>query len=320
MATDRTTQKDLGIIYRKLRWVWPLAIVVLAVLYFLSGFYVIKPEEVGVVRRLGRVVASAVRPGIHYRLPWPVDKLDKVKVREVRRMSVGFRFIDRQAGISPIPWEMQFLTGDTNVINIQMIIQYTIVDPAKYLFNVASAHWLVRKVAESAIVKKVGSMRVDDVLTVGKPDIQRSVRNQLQEALDGYGTGLQISQVTLQEVRPPEEVAPAFRDVSSAREDRQRKINEARGYSNEVLPRAEGERRKTIAAAEARKESRTKMAKGDANRFLSRLIEYEKSPEVTGDRNYIEGMEQILSRVKKYIIGQKEGDSSPVKIKLFRKP
>lgn len=319
MGESRAVRRDLEFICRTLRWAWPALIATAVILYLLSGFYVIKPEEIGVVRRFGRVIGPAVRPGMHYRLPWPISRLDKVRVREVRRMSVGFRFIDKQAGIAPSPWEMQFLTGDTNIINIQMIIQYIVRDPAEFLFRVEGAQWLVRKVAESALVEKVGGMKVDDVLTIGKPDIQGYVRERLQRTLDDYGCGLQVLQVTLQEVSPPEDVAPAFRDVASAREDRVRKINEAKGYRNEVLPRAEGERRKMIAAAEAEKESRIKRAKGDAERFLSRLTEYEKAPRITAKRNYIESMEQILAGVRKYIVGHKKGKAAPVKIKLLKK-
>ena len=124
---------DITTVSRRLRWVWPAAVALLAALYLLSGFYVIKPEEIGVVRRFGKVVAPRVVSGIHYRCPWPVDRLDKVRVAEVRRMSVGFKFIDKATGIAPLPSEAQFLTGDTNIVNIQMIVQYIIADPAAYI-------------------------------------------------------------------------------------------------------------------------------------------------------------------------------------------
>jgi membrane protease subunit HflK len=320
MSSRKAVHRDLTTIFSHLRWTVPLIVVVLIALYFVSGFYVIKPEEIGVVRRFGRVVAPLVTPGIHYRLPWPIDRLDRIRPSAVRRMSIGFRFLERQAGMQPVSWEVQFLTGDTNILNIQMIIQYIISDPVAYLFNVNDVHFLVRKVAEAAMMEVVGGMGVDEVLTTGKTEIQNYVKKQTQSVLDDYSSGLQIVKAHLQDVNPPEEVAPAFRDVASAKEDKQRKINEAYGYMNDMIPRVRGKADKEIAAAEAQKGVRINEAKGDAQRFLALLVEYEKAPGVLSERIYIGNMEEILAAVKKFIVGQEEGKPSPVRLKLLQKP
>jgi membrane protease subunit HflK len=310
--------EDIRFTWLQHRWVLPFGIAALVLFYLLSGFYVIAPEEVGVVCRFGRVVAPAVPPGLHYHWPRPFEKLYREKVREVKRMPIGFKFIEQQAGIPPTSWETQFLTGDTNIINIQMIIQYMVRDPAAFLFHVKDAQWTVRKIAEAALVRKLAGMNVDEVLTTNKTEIQMYVKKYLQESLDRYGTGLQVVGATFQEVNAPVEVAPAFRDVASAKEDKQRVINDAYGYMNDVLPRAKGMAEKMIASGEADGNSKVKHARGEADKFESILAEYEQAPELTGERIYREYIERILSRVRKYIVGQKDDATSPVRLKMLK--
>lgn len=310
---------DFLTVCRRLRWVFPAACAVLPVLYLLSGFYVIKPEETGVIRRFGRVAGATAGSGMHYRLPWPMERLDKVRVQEVRRMSVGFKFLDRYAGIGPSPWEAEFLTGDTNIITIQMIVQYVVRDPVRFLFNVDGVQWLVRKAAEASLVEIIAGMEVDEVLTTGRAGIRDYVKKRVQEILDGCESGVQVCEVNLQELNPPPEVAPAFREVASAREDRQRRINEAQGYENEIIPRAEGEAERTIAAAEADKATRIAEARGDTQRFLSLLTEFEKAPDLTARRYYLERMEEIMARVRKYIAVGDARDPSPLAVRLLER-
>lgn len=315
MSLLTAVRDDVAAAVGKLRWVWRLAVLVPLGLYILSGLYVIRPGEVGVVRRFGRVIGPAVRPGLHYRLPWPVDKMDRVSLA-VRRMPIGFKFIDREAGIAPSSWEAQFLTGDANIIVMRMIVQYAVRDPVRYLFGVEEAQWLVRKAAEAVLAGKVAGMRVDDVLTTARDEIQVEVRDELQRTLSETGTGLQVMGATLQDVAAPEEVAPAFRDVASAREDKQRRINEAYGNENDLIPRARGERDKMIASAEAERDARAREARGEAERFRSLLAEYRKAPAITAERMYLEAMEEILRETKVYITG---GDdrASPLRLRLI---
>jgi len=289
-------------------------------LYLLSGFYVIKPGDIGVVRRFGRVRSPSVLPGMHYRIPWPVDRVDHVSVHAIRRMSVGFKIRDAAAGIPPLSSETQFLTGDANILDIRMVIQYVIRDPVKSLFSSEGPEWLVRRAGEAALASLLAGMPVDEVLTTGKLQLQQRVKTRVQEMLDGYGSGFTIVGASLQDATPPAEVAPAFRSVASAREDRQRAINEAHGMRNEAIPRARGEAERSVTVAGAEKASRARHAEGDADRFLSLAAEYEKAPRVTADRIYRERMEEILAGVNVYVVGNREGAPSPVRVRLMKKP
>jgi membrane protease subunit HflK len=271
-------------------------------IYLLSGFYVLQPDEQGVVTRFGRISANKVQPGIHYRLPWPVESLAKVKVKEIKRMSVGFKMVDQILGRTTRPEEMQYLTGDENIINIQMMIQYVIQDPAKFLFHIHEPQWLVRKSAEANLTVLIGSMLVDDVLTTGKLAIQEKLKKMVQRDLDLYDTGFVITGATFQEVSPPLEVASVFKEVASAREDRSRIINEAMGYYNNTVPQARGVGEKVVREAEAYREEKINHARGEANKFLSQLEEYRKAKNVTMTRLYLETMEEILPKVKKYMV------------------
>lgn len=277
-------------------------------LYLLSGTYVVQPNELGVVRRFGRVVNDRVMPGIHYHLPWPFEKINRPKTLQVKVMSVGFRMVDKMKGLGPQPEETQKLTGDENIINVQMIVQYRVEDPRAYLFAVESPHWLVRKAAESCLTEIIGSMGVDQVLTTDKLIIQERVKTEAQAILDEYTCGLRISGAYFQDISPPEEVAFAFRDVASAREDKNRLINEAHGYRNEKLPKVRGQAQEMIHEAEAYKTERVNRARGEAERFLAVLKEYRESREVTETRLYVEAMEKIFPKIRKYFLDREHGE------------
>jgi len=279
----------------------------LLALYLLSGAYVVQHNEQGVVRRFGRVVNDQAMPGIHYHLPWPVERVDSPKALQVKVMSVGFRMVDKIKGLSPRPDETQVLSGDENIINMQLIVQYRIDDPRAYLFAVEDPQWLVRRAAEASLTGIIGSMSVDQVLTTDKLIIQEKVKAQAQDILDGYGSGLTISGTYFQDISPSEEVAFAFRDVASAREDRNRLVNEAHGYRNEKLPQVRGEAQRMIEEAHAERIERINRAQGEAGRFLALMKEYHKSRAVTETRLYVETMEEILPRLKKYLLDKEQG-------------
>jgi membrane protease subunit HflK len=285
-------------------------LLVLAVvgMYALSGIYVVQPDERGVVRRLGRVVADRIEPGIHYRIPWPIDRVDRPQVTSIKRMSVGYKIVDQMRGLAPEPREAQFLTGDTNIIEVQLLIQYVVKDPADFLFGVEEPHWLVRKVGESALTEAMSMTGVDAVLTTGKLEISAAVKKRAQDMLDSYGAGIEIVAAHLQEVTPPREVADAFRDVASAREDRSRIIQEANGYANRVVPMARGEAQQLVTAAEGYKAEKTDRATGEAERFRAVVAEYWKAPAATRERLYLETMEQVLATVRKHVVDTKAGN------------
>jgi len=299
--------------WRKMLFFGALAVVFL---YLLSGVYVVQPNEQGVVRRFGRLIDDQVMPGIHYHLPWPMERVDRPKTLQVKVMSIGFKMVDKVKGLSPLPEETQMLTGDENIIDIQMIVQYRVTDPSAYLFSAEDPQWLVRKVSESCLTSIIGSMGVDQVLTTDKLIIEDKLKEQAQKILDRYGCGLQISGAYFQDIGPSEEVAYAFRDVTSAREDRNRLINEAHGYRNEKLPQVRGQSEQMIRQAEAHQTERVNRARGEADRFLSLLGEYEKNSRVTETRLYVETMEEILPKMRKYVLDG-DGQRGVVNMRLF---
>jgi membrane protease subunit HflK len=280
----------------------------IVLLWLVSGIYIVSPAEQGVVRRFGKMV-RITSSGLRYRIPWPVEKVDTPRVTEVKRIEVGFRTIDPgpPARYQFIPAESLMLTGDENIVDCQIIVQYKIKDPADYLFNVKDIKGTLHDASEVALRQVIGNSDIDDALTIGKLRIQQEIRELLQRIMDGYESGILITEVKLQTVRPPREVEAAFKDVVSAKEDRERLIYEAKGYQEDIIPKTKGQAAKILREAEAYREERIKRAQGDAGKFLAILKEYEKAKDVTRERLYLETMEEILPNVKKVIIDSKVG-------------
>ena len=283
-------------------------VLVAVAMYLLSGIYVVQPDERGVVKRLGRVVAADIQPGIHYSIPWPVDSVARPQVTAVKRMSVGYKIVDQLRGLTPEPRETQFITGDENIIEVQLLVQYVVKDPARFLYATEEPHWLVRKVGESVITEKIGAMGVDELLTTAKVEVAAAVKTRAQDVLDSYGAGVEIVAAHLQEISPPREVADAFRDVASAREDRSRIIQEANGYANLIVPMARGDAQQLITAAEGYRTEKVLTAEGESDRFRSTVVEYWKSPAAARQRLYLEVMEEVLSKVRKYVVDAGSGE------------
>ena len=264
-----------------------VAALALVVFYFASGFYVVQPDERAVVRRFGQVVAPSVAPGLHYRLPWPVDRVDILSVTTVRRAET-----DRAL----------MLTGDENLINMRLSVHYVIADPVAYLFRVTGADGLVASAAEAAVRQVIAEEAVDNVLTVDKALIQSRAAELAQATLDAYQTGLRLVDVQLLESSPPEAVADAFRDVASAREDKQTVINEALAYKNEVIPTARGDAATTVNAAKAYAAQKVNGATGEAARFAAQQAAHAGQPEITHVRLYLEAIENVLPGVRKFVV------------------
>jgi membrane protease subunit HflK len=265
----------------------PVAALALVVFYFASGFYVVQPDERAVVRRFGQVVAPSVAPGLHYRLPWPVDRVDIISVTSVRRAET-----DRAL----------MLTGDENLINMRLSVHYVIADPVAYLFRVTGADGLVASAAEAAVRQVIAEEAVDNVLTVDKALIQSRAAELAQATLDAYQTGLRLVDVQLLESSPPEAVADAFRGVASAREDKQTVINEALAYKNEVVPTARGDAATTVNAAKAYAAQKVNGATGEAARFAAQQAAHARQPEITHVRLYLEAVEAVLPGVRKFVV------------------
>ncbi len=285
-----------------------IILAILVVLWLASGIYIVSPAEQGVIRRFGEEV-RITSPGLHYRLPWPIEKVDTPKVTEVKRFEVGFRTVDPgpPARYETVPSESLMLTGDENIVNCQIIVQYKIKDASDYLFKVKNPEKAIRDASEVALRQVIGGSKIDDALTVGKAKIQEDTRIFLQRLMDSYQSGILVTEVKLQDVSPPREVDSAFKDVVSAKEDRERVTNEAKGYWEDIIPKARGKSEEIMREAEGYKQERIKRAQGDAHRFLAVLREYEKSEEVTKKRLYLETMEEILPGIQKFVIDSKVG-------------
>ena len=275
-----------------------LAILLLVVgaWFVLSAFYVVGPDEEGVVRRFGKWVRTEPS-GLHFKFPYPIEKVDLPKVTQVQEISVG-----------RILKEAKMLTGDENILLVEVRVQYKIKDAAQYLFNIRNVEETIKDATESALRQTIGSHPIDDPLTEKKAEIMDEIQISLQKMLDHYECGIDVRQVQLQDVNPPQEVDFAFKDVQSAKEEKEQLINEALGYQNDVIPKARGGAEKLIREAEAYYEERIKRAEGDASKFLSVLAEYRKAKNVTEKRLYLETMEQILPGIEKVILDEKAGN------------
>lgn len=278
------------------------------VIWILSGIYIVAPDEVGVVKRFGKV-AYSTESGPHYHLPWPFETVLKPKVTKVRRLEVGFYTVSvgPPARYRAVPVESLMLTGDENIVDMQFIVQYKIKNAFDYLFNVKNPEKTVKDATEAAMREVVGKNKIDDALTVGKFQMQQDAKQLLQRILDEYKSGISVEAVQLQDVHPPKDVIAAFKDVASAKEDKIRFLNESEGYMNDILPKAKGEASQIVNAALAYKEARIKRAEGDVSRFTQMLKEYRKAKDVTRKRLYLETMEEMLADIEKIIIDSKQG-------------
>ena len=282
----------------------PIILIVLG-LWLATGIYVVGPDEVGVIRTFGKATRVA-QSGLNWHIPYPFEVVDTPKVTEVKRIEIGFRNVGKQ-GYRKYAKESLMLTGDENIVDAEMIVQYKIKDPQAYLFNFVKPAVTVREAAEASLRTTIGKHKIDEALTDGKFIIQEETKDLLQTVLDNYETGIHVVAVQLQAVGPPKQVVAAFKDVASAKEDKNRMINQAEGYRNDVIPKARGEGQAQIANAQGYMEARIKRAEGDATKFAAILKEYRKAKGVTETRLYLETMEQILPQIQKYIVPDKDG-------------
>ncbi|MDX1502019.1 MAG: FtsH protease activity modulator HflK [Thermoanaerobaculia bacterium] len=280
-----------------------IALVVVAVA--LSSVFTVEPEEEALVLRFGEYQRT-LQPGLHFKLPFGIERAQKVPVQRQLKQEFGFRTVKAgvrsQFSTSGYEDESNMLTGDLNAAVVQWVVQYRVVDSYKFLFRVRHVEDTFGDMAEAIMRTVVGDRTVNEVLTVGRQEIEDLVKVQLQELADQYETGIRVDQVVLQNVTPPEPVKPSFNEVNQAEQERERLINEAQSEYNRAVPRAEGEARQTIQQAEGYAINRTNRARGDAARFLALYESYRKAPEVTRTRIYLETMETILPRAGKKVV------------------
>ena len=275
--------------------------IVIGVLALWQAVFIVAPDEQGLVKRFGDIV-RVVESGPHFKIPF-AETVDTPKVEKLRRVEVGFR--TNRGRTQFVPREALMLTGDTNILSLEFIVQYKIKDAKNYLYQVADVENTIHNSAEAAMREIIGKSKIDEALTVGKAEIQQNTQVLLQGILDQYQAGVQIAQIQLQDVNPPDAVAAAFKDVASAKEDREKLINQAHGYRNDLIPRAKGEAAQQVNQAKAYAQARINRSEGEASHFLQTLKEYKQGKDVISKRVYIETMEEVLSNTEKIILDSK---------------
>ena len=292
-----------------------LVLVVVAVLAFwvLNGFYRVQPDEVGVVLRFGAFNRLA-NPGLNYHLPWPIEAAETPKVTRVNRTDVGYRpGVQRASGrAQQVSEEALMLTGDENIVDINFFVLWHIKDAKEYLFNVSDPEQTVKAAAESAMREVIGHTDIARALAPGRGPIETEAQKLMQEILDSYQSGIELSELRLDKVDPPPQVIDAFRDVQSAKIDFTQKQNVADAYQNEVVPRAQGQAAQLVQEAEAYKAQIVRQAQGDAQRFISVLDAYKKAPDITTRRLYLDTMQDVLKGSNKIIIDRGASGSGVV--------
>ncbi|MBI4339715.1 MAG: FtsH protease activity modulator HflK [Chloroflexi bacterium] len=296
-----------------------MAVAVVVAIWLLTGFYQVQAQEKAARRLFGQYTPPLQDPGLHWYWPRPVGKISKEVVTETRRMELGFRSVGG-GQVTEVSSEALMITGDLNIANVQVVVQYRISDLEAFLFNVADPGDPERRVrlgapdgetlkdaTEAAMREVVGQRSIDDVLTINREAVQADTLRLLRILLDDYKTGIQVLEVRLQNVSPPAPVRDAFDDVVRARVDKEARINQALAYQQDQVPKAKGDAQRITQAAEAYKQERILRATGEANRFLSNLREYEKSKDVTRWRLYLEAMEVVLPGIQKFVLAPGAG-------------
>ena len=273
--------------------------------WLLSGFYRVQPDEQGVVLRFGKYVYTT-QPGLNYHWPYPIESVLTPKVTTINTISVGMRMgEDARRGTAvmrDVPEESLMLTGDENIVDVDFAVFWRIASAEQYLFNVQNPEGTIKAVAESAMREVIGRTNIQPILTGARQGIETAVQELMQQVLNSYKAGVQITQVQMQKVDPPRQVIDPFRDVQAARADAERAQNEAQAYANRVLPEARGEAARIDNAAQAYRERTVVEARGQASRFLKVFDEYQKAKDVTRERMYLETMERVLGAVDKVLV------------------
>lgn len=293
-------------------------VVLIALLLIFTSFYTVKTEEVGVIKRFGKYERTA-SPGLHFKFPFGIESVTKIKGgRFVFREEFGYQTtkpgvrteIRRDRSHFA---ESMMLTGDLNIATVEWVVQYRIENPQFYLFHIRDIKQTIRDISESVTRQVIGDHSVDEVWILMRPQIALQIKEQMQELLDSYETGIKIENVELQDVNPPDPVRPAVNEVNEARQEMEKLINQANEAYNKVIPRAKGEAEKTIRQAEGYALDRINRAQGDAAKFISIYQAYRQSKDVTKRRMYLETMTEILPRIeKKYIIDEDQKGLLPL--------
>ena len=289
----------------------------------ISSYYTVQPEERAVVKRFGKVV-SINDPGLHFKLPFGIDSVQKVATERVMKQEFGFRTAgseDERSSYSSedFPDESLMLSGDLNIIDVEWVVQYRIADPMKYLYQQRDPDRTLRDISESVMRRVVGNRLGSEVLTTARVAIAALARDEIQKAMTAYDNGIHVVTVELQDVVPPAAVQPAFNEVNEARQERERMINEATKRLNQEIPKASGEASRVIAEAEGYASERVNQALGETARFRSILAEYRSAPTVTRTRMYLEAINAVLPTIGNVMV-VKDGKTAPLPYFDLRRP
>ncbi len=287
-----------------------------AIIWLLSGFYIVDQGWRGLVTRFGKYAATTL-PGPHWHLPYPIEQVARVNVEQRRRLTIGYDAIG-PGRTRPVLGEALMLTEDENIVNVQLAVQYHVSDPAKYVFNFSDADQTLKDVTESALREVIGKHDMDFVLTRGRAEVAAETQSMIEGIIERYELGLQVVTVAIQDIRPPEQVQSAFSDVNKAREDEQRLINQAQSYRNAILPKAQGEAARISEQAAGYRAETIARAEGDTSRFSQIASEYAKAPEITRERLYLEAMEGVFSRIGKVVVSDTKGGQPLMYLPLDR--
>ena len=280
------------------------AILILIILWLLSGFYKVNANEQGVVLRFGEWVRTTL-PGLHYHLPYPIERAKTPKVTKVNKTEIGFRELNNTQRM--LLEESLMLTGDENIVDINFSVFWVINDAGKYLFKLRNPDASIKSISESVMREVIGNTPIADALAERRQEIEILSLDKIQNVLDKYESGIKVTQLQLQKVDPPDQVIDSFRDVQRARADKEKVINEGIAYKNDIIPRARGEAEQIIQKAEAYKREVVARSEGDAQRFESVLKSYKNNEDVTKKRIYLETLEGIFQNATKVIIDTKQG-------------
>ena len=287
-----------------------LLLAVLIALYLASGIYYVPADQQAVTVRLGRLIPERIQPGLQYAWPYPLEQVILLKTSEAQRLTIGGTDLDRALGVRALAEDDPLLSGDQNLVHFRASIQYFIQDAGPYLFRSRSLFRVLEALLYRTLSRAVSVRGVDDVLTTGRIEIQNRVREDLQRESDRLDLGVAVTGVALEQVLPPQQVRDAFLEVANAREDRNRIVQEARGYSSELLPRTRGQAQENLQQARIYGREVVDRAQGESQHFLSLWGEYRRHPTVTTVRLFLEAMEEILPRTRKIILddaGSKQG-------------
>ncbi len=295
---DKLVEEALG---KLKKYLVPIVIGFSIIIGITGSYYTVEPDEEAVVTRLGKYLGNT-QPGLHFKIPFGVDDVIKVKTKIVQQAEFGFRTVNTNSkrttySTQNFDSESLMLTGDLNVAEVQWVVQYQISDPFKFIFKTSQPVANIRDVAESIMRRVVGDKLVTEVLTTGRVIIATDAKKLMQEILDKYDMGVNIKSIKLQDVNPPRSVQASFNDVNAAKQEQEKMLNQAEEAYNRIIPEARGKADRVISEAEGYAFEIVNRAKGDAQRFMSVAREYRKAPAITKQRIYIETMESVFSKM-----------------------